>query len=193
MVINQKGYTMKNTNPRVFKTESEIKVFILYILDNIVYPLEFEIIMSIIEENTDDISFDYAECLVALVDSGHLEHYEQEGVDYYSISDKGRLVAAELYDTLDKDFLERSLKAAIRYISLTDSGKRINSYITETDARRYRVTMEAYDRFGEVMSVSVTVNSRAEAEHIKEAYDAKPEGVYRGVLFSVTGKIEYMK
>lgn len=184
---------MRNQNSRVFKTEADIKVFILYILDNIVYPLEYEVIMSIIEENTDDISFDYGECLVALVASGHLEHYEQDGVDYYSISDKGRMVAAELYDTLDKEFLERSLKAAIRYISFTDSGKRINSYITETESRRYRVTMEAFDRFGEVMSVSVTVSSRQEAEHIKEAYLAKPDGVYRGVLFSVTGKIEYMK
>lgn len=184
---------MKNPTNRVFKTESDIKVFILYILDNIVYPLEYEVIMSIIEENTDDISFDYGECLVALVSSGHLEEYEEGGVHYYAISDKGRMVAAQLYDTIDKEFRERSLKAAIRYISFADSGKRINSYITETEAKRYRVTMEAYDRFGEVMSVSVTVNSYAEAENIKSAYEAKPEGVYRGVLFSVTGKIDYMK
>jgi hypothetical protein len=54
------------------------------------------------------------------------------------------------------------------------------------------VTLEAYDRYGEVMNVSVTVNSRAEAEEIKAGYEAKPDGVYRGVLFSLTGRFEYM-
>ena len=52
--------------------------------------------------------------------------------------------------------------------------------------------MEAFDRYGEVMSTSVTVNSLKEAELIKKNYDAKPDGVYRGVLFSVTGKLEYI-
>ena len=65
-------------------------------------------------------------------------------------------------------------------------------YITETPSKRYRVTMEAFDRYGEVMSTSVTVNSLKEAELIKKNYDAKPDGVYRGVLFSVTGKLEYI-
>ncbi len=184
--------SMKNQNNRIFRTEADIKVFLLYILDNIAYPLEYEVIMAIVEENTDDISLDYGECLKELVVSGHLEVDEQNDVYYYSITDKGRLVAAELYDTIDKEFRERSLRAAIRYISLTDSGKSVNAYVTETDSRRYRVTMEASDRFGEVMSVSVTVNSKVEAEHIKEAYMAKPEGVYRGVLFSVTGKLDYI-
>jgi hypothetical protein len=38
----------------------------------------------------------------------------------------------------------------------------------------------------------VTVNSKSEAETIKRNYEAKPDGVYRGVLFSVTGKLEYI-
>ena len=42
------------------------------------------------------------------------------------------------------------------------------------------------------MKVSVTVNSREEAETIKRNYESKPEGVYRGVLFSVTGRLDYI-
>ena len=52
--------------------------------------------------------------------------------------------------------------------------------------------MEAKDRFGELMKTSLTVNSLAEAEQIKRNYEAKPDGVYRGILFSATGKIEYL-
>ena len=179
--------------PFIIKTETDIKVLLLFILDSIVYPLEYEVLMSIVAENTGDITFDYRECLFRLADEGFLEVMEEGDDVYYSISDKGRMVAAELYDTLDPGFRERSLKAAIQYISLQDNGKRINAYITETDSKRYRVTMEAFDRFGEVMSVSVTVGSQVEAENIRTAYLEKPDGVYRGVLFSVTGRLDYVK
>ena len=102
------------------------------------------------------------------------------------------MVAAELYDTIDEGFRERSLKSAIQYISLTDSGRSIDAYITETESKRFIVTLEAHDRFGEVMKTSVTVNSKEEAEKIKKNYEAKPENVYRGVLFSVTGRLDYL-
>jgi hypothetical protein len=148
--------------------------------------------MSIIEENTDDISLDYDQCLGELTDSGHLLFDEIEGEKYYMISDKGRSVAAELYDDLDKGFRERSLRSAIKHVSLSKSGASIKAYIEETESKRFRVTLEAYDKYGDVMKTSLTVNSKAEAEQIKNNYEQKPDGVYRGVLFSATGRIEYL-
>ena len=183
---------MKSQRYRILTTMTDIKVFLLFLLDNIGYPLEHKTIMNIVAENTGDISLDYEECLYMLVQSGHLLYDEVNDDKYYMISDKGRIVAHELYDTLDKSFRERSLRAAIRHISLVNGGARINSYITETESKRYRVTMEAFDKYGEVMSTSLTVNSRAEAEIIKNNFDTKPDGVYRGVLFSATGKLEYI-
>lgn len=184
---------MKPKKDHAFKTETDIKIFLLYILDRIAYPLEYELIMSIIAENTGDISFDYGECLRRLADDGYLI-VDSDGDDlYYSVSDRGRELAAELYGDLDPVFLERSLKAAIQYISLTDRGNTINAYITETESRMYRVTMEAHNRFGEVMSLSIAVNSESEAITIRDAYLAKPDGVYRGVLFAVTGRFDFVK
>lgn len=180
----QKEFELKNT--------TDMKVFILFLMDNLGYPLDHESIIEIMQENTDEITLDYDECLRQLAESEHLLFDEVDGVRYYMISDKGRLVAAELYDNLDKNFRERSLRLAIRHLSLSKTGARINSYITVTESKRYRVTMEAYDRYGEIMSTSITVNSEREAEQIKRNYDAKPDGVYRGVLFSVTGRLEYI-
>ncbi len=180
----QKEFELKNT--------TDMKVFILFLMDNLGYPLDHESIIAIMQENTDEITLDYDECLRQLAESEHLLFDEVDGVRYYMISDKGRLVAAELYDNLDKNFRERSLRLAIRHLSLSKNGARINSYITVTESKRYRVTMEAFDRYGEIMSTSITVNSEREAEQIKRNYDAKPDGVYRGVLFSATGRLEYI-
>ena len=173
-------------------TTTDMKVFLLFLLDNIGYPLEHATIMDIVQENTDEISLDYDECLRQLVASEHMLYDEVGDERYYMISDKGRLVAAELYDSLDKGFRERSMRLAIKHISLSKTGAGIKAYITETESKRYKVTLEAFDRYGEIMSTSITVNSRTEAETIKRNYEAKPDGVYRGVLFSVTGKLEYI-
>ena len=183
---------MKKDRELILKTTADIKVFLLFILDNIGYPMDRTTLMSIVEENTDEISFDYGECLYQLVESDHVIHDEVDGEQYYMISEKGRLVASELYDSLDPAFRERSLRCAIKHISLSDKGTSIRSYVTETECKRYKVTLEAYDRFGQIMSTSVTVNSMAEAETIRKNFEAKPDGVYRGVLFSVTGRLEYI-
>ena len=173
-------------------TPTDIKVFLLFLLDNISYPIDHTTVISIVAENTDDIALDYDQCLAELVDSEHLLFDEFEGMKYYMISDKGRVVAAELYDSLDKGFRERSLRSAIKYISLSKSGASIKAYVTETPSKRYRVTLEAYDAQGEIMTTSLSVNSRAEADAIKKNFEQKPDGVYRGILFSATGRIEYL-
>ena len=183
---------MKRQKDFTLNTTTDIKVFLLFLLDNIRYPIGQRTILEIVEENTDEIMLDYRACLDQLVSSEHVLLDEVDGESYYMISDKGRLVAAQLYDSLDPGFREKSLRSAIRHISLQNNGARIESFITETECKRFKVTMRAYDQFGEVMSTSVTVNSRSEADVIKRNFDSKPDGVYRGVLFSVTGKLEYI-
>nr|MBE6545557.1 DUF4364 family protein [Oscillospiraceae bacterium] len=183
---------MKRNKKFGLNTITDLKVFLLFLLDNIRYPIDKTTVLSIIEENTDDISLDYEQCLGELSDSGHLLYDEVEGEKYYMISDKGRAVASELYDNLDAGFRERSLRSAIKHVSLSKSGASIKAYVERTESGRFRVTLEANDRYGDLMRTSLTVNSLAEAEQIKRNFESKPDGVYRGVLFSATGRIEYL-
>ncbi len=183
---------MKNYQKFGIDTITDLKVFLLFLLDNIRYPVDHATVMEIMLENTDELSIDYDQCLAELAESGHLYYDEVDGEKYYMISDEGRLVASELYDSLDKEFRERSLRSAIKYITLSKSGASIKAYIEQTETKRYRVTLEAYDLQGEIMKTSLTVNSRTEAESIKRNFESKPDGVYRGVLFSATGRIEYL-
>ena len=171
---------------------TDIKVFLLFLLDNIGYPIEHSSIIEMVAENTDEILFDYDECLRELSDDGHLLFDEYEGEKYYMISDTGRMIASELYDSLDREFRERSLKYAAKYTSLSKRGAIISATVTETENKRYKVTMSAKDENGEYMSASITVTSREEAERIKFNYEAKPDGVYRGILFSATGRLEFL-
>ena len=183
---------MKRNKKFGLNTITDLKVFLLFLLDNIRHPVDSDTVMSIAAENTDDITLDYQHCLAELVDSQHLLYDEIDGVKYYMISDKGREVASELYDNLDAQFRERSLRSAIKHLSLSKSEASIRSHIEKTENGRYRITLEAFDRYGELMTTSLVVNSLAEAEQIRRNFESKPDGVYRGVLFSATGRIEYL-
>lgn len=174
------------------KSLTDLKVYVLFLLDKIGRPMTLESVLDILSQLLNDISLDFDHCIGELEDSDHICYDEVDGVKYYTITDKGRFVSAELYDSIDESFRENSLRLAIRYISLSDSGAKISATITETESRRFRITMEAKDRFGELMTTSLTVTSRAEAEQIKKNFESKPDSVYRGVMFSATGMIEYI-
>ncbi len=171
---------------------TDIKVFLLFLLDNIRYPVDHTSLIGLVSENTEKIIFDYDECLRELVDSGHIYFDEYEGERYYMISESGTYVATELYDILDKEFREKSMRYFAKYLSLSRSGAKIESTVEKMENGRYVVTMKTSDARGPLMSVSLTVNSREEADKIKSNFETKPDGLYRGVFFSATGSFDFL-
>ena len=102
------------------------------------------------------------------------------------------MVANELFDSLDKDFREKSLKSATKHLSLSKRGAKIKSSIVAKESGGYIVNMCLSDSTGEILSASIAVSSRAEAEKIRNNFEIRPESVYRGILFSATGRIDYI-
>lgn len=174
------------------KSGTDLKVFLLFLLEQIRYPIDRTTLIRIIAENTDEIVVDYDASLTELTDDGHIWFDGIDGEKYYMISDTGRAVAAELFDSLDGELRERSVKCAIKYMSLAKRGAKIESSITELGPARFKVRMQISDMTGEIMDTSVVVSSRAEAEKIRDTFTSRPEAVQRGILFSLTGRLEFI-
>ena len=88
---------MKKKKTQVLRTMTDIKVFLLYVLDRVSFPMD-EITMSyIIVDNAPTFSMQYDEALSMLVESGHIHAEQIDGKTYYIINDLGRMVARELY------------------------------------------------------------------------------------------------
>ena len=179
----------KDPTPR---TVTDIKIFILFLLDRIRYPIDKSTLVEIIFENTDSISFDYDACLAELERDGLVYFDEDEDDKYYMISEKGRAISAELYENLDGAFRERSIKSVAKHLSLSARGVEISATVARLGDKRYSVTLMAKDKQGEIMNLSVTVASLAEAEEIRRNYEINPGGVYRGVLFSATSRLDFI-
>ena len=183
---------MKKSKKFSLKTTTDIKVFILFLLDNVGYPIDHTAVIGMVSENTEQLIMAYDECLGELVSDGHLLYDEYNGERYYMISDTGRMIARQLYDSLDKEFRERSLRYAAKYTSVSKSGNSIKATVAKTETGRYKVTLSVTDAEGELMCASVSVNSESEAENIKNNFESKPDAVYRGILFSMTGRLEFL-
>ena len=61
------------------KDENEIKIFILYLLDKIGYPLDYPSIGSIMMQDGIVNFFDFAQCFFSLVDAGHIREIIVDG------------------------------------------------------------------------------------------------------------------
>lgn len=174
------------------QTMADIKVFMVFLLDTIRYPIDYTTLRAIIFENTTVLSTEYEECLEQLIDEGHVITDEVDGERYMMVSEGGRRLASVLYDTLDPSFLEQARQCAMKHVILSNRGIRVHASIERDASERYLVTLGSDDRFGQLLRLTLTVNSRAEAEAIKENFETVPDSVYRGILFSVTGKIGYL-
>ena len=136
---------MKKKKAPVLRTMTDIKVFLLYVLDRVSFPMD-EITMSyIIVDNAPTFSMEYDEALAMLVESGHIHAEDVEGKTYYIINDLGRMVARELYDTLDPALRERSEACAAKYISLAERGGRVSAAVVPAENGRFFVELEVTD------------------------------------------------
>ena len=174
------------------RTKTDIKVFLLFLLEYISYPVDRTTLINIVSDNTEEITIDYDECLAELSDTGHVWFDSVDGESYYMISDTGRMVANELFDSLDKEFREKSLKIAIKYLSLARRGATSRAFITELPSGRFKVTLQITDDVGDLLDTSIVVSARSEAEKIKNNFEVRPDSVYRAILLSATGRIEYI-
>ncbi|MBE6713829.1 MAG: DUF4364 family protein [Ruminococcaceae bacterium] len=191
------------------KKEDEIKIFILYLLDKIGYPLDYPSIGSIMMQDGIVNFFDFAQCFFALVDAGHIREIvsdkresdgETSGEDedgmgdttiLYEVSETGRQVAGVLSDSLMVSIREKSYRSALRHLSFARRGAYIDqSY--RPDGKGYLVTCSIKDKDGVIMDLTVRADSEYQLRRMLNNYAERPEVVFRGVVALLQGDVNYL-
>ncbi len=168
----------------------DIKIFILFLLDEMQYPLSESIISEIVHENGYVGRFDFAECFSELTERGHINVIEGEEKTYL-ISELGHSVAAELQGAIHDYIREKSRVSALKRLSLHKRGATTQVTAEKLENGRYAVRCLISDKNGVLMDTTVTVANAGEVERIKKHFSAQPEEVCRGVLSVLTGQIAY--
>lgn len=179
------------TNP-FFTDKTDIKIFILTLLTDVTQPLDYGSIQDIICRSDLVNPYDFAECFKELEELGHIASEKEGGETFYTASESGRSVAAELSDEIGHEIREKSMLEAARHIALRCEGAQTSATVTELGPRRYQVTCEAKDRDGIALSVTIRIPDKMKAEQIRRHYLDKPESSLRGILSVLTGEVDYL-
>lgn len=172
--------------------KNDIKIFVLYLLDNIHYPLDFDTINDIVVQDEFVGYFDFAECFAELLDAGHIKEEITNGVALYNITQMGSEVAAELQSSLMAPIREKSLKSALRILSFQKSKAEIKCTVDKRDDGRYDFYCAIIQDKAPVMELRLLIDSYERAEKMKANFLDRPEVVYKGVLAMAACEVDYL-
>ncbi len=176
----------------VLKEKNDIKIFILYLMRNIGYALDFENINDIVVQDGFVNYFDFAECFAELLETGNIAEEKWPSGNMYKITEQGIHVADTLQSNLLGMLREKSLKSALRLLSFKKRGSDISFETQDLPNGRVKVTCCIIEGGEEIMRTTVTADSTVQLEKMRYNFYDKPETVYRGMLALLSGDVNYL-
>lgn len=176
------------------KDSNEIKVFILYLMQRIGYPLRLNDVCGILYQENIVSYFECAECFTKLIDAGHIIEKEKDerGESLYVVSDTGKRIAEGLNDTLPSVIKEASYRSAIRHLSFQKRGAVIDCYAKQRENGKYYVHCEITEHGIKVLDINIEVDTKIEADRMLHNFRRRPEIVFQGTLALVSGERNYI-
>ena len=170
-----------------------VKIFVLYLMKNVGYPLDFVTLNDIVMQTDYIMYLDFAVAFHQMVDDDLIYKIEEEGQDpLYYITDKGVLVAESLSSDILSSILDRSLAAAFRYLDFKSRGVVAKCRYEETGAAEYTVYCELFERDKVIFSTQVVVDSKDRAVRMTDNFRDRPEVIYRGLHALLAGNVNYL-
>ena len=171
---------------------NNVKIFILYLMQNVNYPLDFVTINDIVMQTDYVMYLDFAVAFNELIDAKLIEKIDENGEEKYKVTPNGAIVASELKSDIISSILDKSLAAALRYIDFKKRGVVVKYDITETEDGKYRIDTSFIENGQCMFSQMIIVDSYDRAKRMKQNFYERPEALYRGVLALLSGNVNYI-
>lgn len=169
-----------------------VKIFVLFLMENINYPLDFVSINDIVMQTDYVMYLDFAESFHELLDSDLIEYVEADGEKYYYVTDRGRLVARELHSDILSTILDKSLEAAFRYLDFKKRDIEARCSSSRRSDGRFDLVCTLYEKHEKIFELSMVVDTENRVERMKQLYMERPDVIYRGNTALLTGKMGYL-
>ena len=171
-----------------------VKIFVLYLMTNIGYPMNFATINDVTRQNDYVMYLDFVESFYEMLEHDLIECVGQNeaGDDLYSVTYKGRCVAEELKSDILPSILDQSLRCALRYLDFRKRGVRISTNIVQNPDKTYDLECKMLEKEEVIMAVTLKVDSRVRAERMADNFRDNPENIYKGVTALVAGNVNYL-
>lgn len=175
-------------------SKRNVKIFVLFLMENINYPMDFVTINDIVMQTDYVMYLDFAESFNELVDAGLIDYIEGSNKDekVYFVTQKGKTVARELNSDILSSILDKSLEAAFRYLDFRKRGIFPDAVCKLRPDGRYDLTCSIFEHKERIFEITLVVDTLNRAERMKKYFFERPEVIYRGNLALMTGKMNYL-
>lgn len=208
--------------PETFHSPQQVKVFILYLLEKVGYPLDYNDLATIIIRDGYVDYFDFVTYFHELLEDGHIkkisvpcdgakeypsERSDENSVteldnssdndaqtkDLYEVSETGRMIAKGLADDLlIAAVREKSYISAMRHLSLEKRGAVVDHRIEMVGDGTYIFHCSIKDCDGMAFDLALRADSYLQVSRMRMNFEDKPDVVYRGIIALVTGNVNYL-
>jgi len=169
-----------------------VKIFVLFLLENINYPLEFTTINDVVMQTDYVMYLDFAEAFFQMVEADLITKVEEDGKEYYYINDNGRVVVHEFKGELLSSVLDKALAKALRFLDFKKRQIVARCTVEKIEDGRYCVTCSFTEKGILIFSQSLVVDNEDRAERMRNNFYERPEVVYRGVIALMAGNVNYL-
>ncbi len=175
-------------------SKRNVKIFVLYLMQNINYPLDYITLNDIVMQNDYVMYLDFAESFHEMLDAGLIEENEKNeaGDPLYVVTEKGRIVATELKSEILTSLLDKSLECALRYLDFKKRGIKISSRVEKREDGRFDVICLIKEKDAVIMQNTVVVDTENRAKRMEDNFRDHPEIVYKGVFALLSGNINFI-
>ena len=176
------------------KDKNDIKIFILYLLKNVGYALDFSNINDIVVQDGVVNYFDFAECFAELIDAGNIREdaASEAGEATYSLTEQGKQVCDNLQSELLPMIREKSLKSALRLLSFKKRGSISKCSISKLPDGKFIFSCKVVEEHKDILDLNLVVDNKKMLDKMMYNFDERPETVYKGLISVLTGEINYL-
>ncbi len=171
-----------------------VKIFVLYLMQNINYPLDLFTISDIVMQTDYVLFLDFAESFNEMTDAGLIAPVESDGNTLYEVTDKGRTVAQSLRSDVLSSMLDKAMSAALRYLDFSRRGVVCTSEIINADPATGGCDVHCVitEKKKVIFEATLHADSADRARRMKENFDSRPEVIYRGYTALLSGNVNYI-
>ena len=169
-----------------------VKIFVLYLLDNINYPLDYTTINDILMQTDYVMYLDFAEAFISMLDLGLIEKVEEDGQELYVITKRGRFCSQQFHGELVQSMLENALHKALRYLDFKKRGVEVHTQIERAENGKILISFSFTEKGVCIFSQSLIVDHEERARRMQNNFVERPENIYRGMLALMEGNVNYL-
>ena len=180
----------QGTQPGALTSGQETRILVCHLLNSVKKPLSPTQINSIVQQDGLVNYFELSSCIAQLIRSGHIvPQFNTDGEDFYTVTELGIETAKTFERTVPKSVRDKAVKAAIKLLARIDRDRTAKTNITPC-GDGYNVELRMVDVDSDLMSLSVFLPEKNQAESVRREFLNDPALVYKGILALLTGDLK---